>query len=175
MKYLKLFESFKDHQDLTDEVLDLFYDFEEAGFHVKGGLDRIVKDRDDWTGNLRSTKLRNVSGQKFIQWHKEAVMSHQGQRWESESVLLVIVSKLSYIEELNNETIYKHWEDVDSEVLALMPKIQTRAGHLLDMKLVGIMAGWFQLGKASHSDYEKEPHYGWDMLSDFWMIAFQKA
>jgi hypothetical protein len=168
MKYLKLYESFKDHQDLTDEVLDLFYDFEEAGFHVKGGLDRIVKDRDDWSGNLTSTKLRNVSGQKFI-------MSHQGQIWKSESVLLVRVSKLSYIQELNNETIYKHWKEIDSEVLALMPKIQTRAGHLLDMKLVGIMSGWFQLGKASHPDYENRPYYGWDILSDFWMIAFQKA
>lgn len=60
MKHLKLFEAFQNTEELKEDLSHLFIQFEEDGWNVKVNYNQIVPDRNDWTGNLQSTKVRNV-------------------------------------------------------------------------------------------------------------------
>lgn len=169
MKYLKYFES---KVDIEGELKDLFIHLEEAGYSVCVSKENIVKDRDDWTGNLICTKLRNVYGDKFISYHRNVIMQKGGKRYSSEEVTMVMISRISYIKDLTDKKIYKHWEKIDNELMSEIEVIQKRCESIVKLKLYGIMAGWYQMGTASHSDYLGRPYYGYDTLSDFYMIAF---
>jgi hypothetical protein len=171
MKHLKLYESFNNIESTKEELYDLFINFEDEGWTVKPLFSKIVKDRNDWSGNLRSTKVRNVWGGEFIDWHEEVIMSDGDKKWKAVDCFVVNMSKIHYIENLTEESIVEHWKDLDSYLTSKIPVIKERAKRL-GLELLGVVGKWFTLGKASHSDYSNEPYFGWDMLTDLISFAF---
>jgi len=171
MKHLKLFENFNDVESTKDNLYDLFIDFEDDGWNVKSDRNRIVPDRNDWTGNFRSTKVRNVWGGEFIDYNKDVIMSNDDRKWESVDCFAVNMCKIHYIENLTEESIVEHWKDLDDYIISKLPAISERAKRL-GLELFGIHGKWFTLGKASHSDYSNEPYFGWQMLTDNIVFAF---
>ena len=171
MKYLKLFENFNDVESTKDNLYDLFIDFEDDGWNVKSDRNRIVPDRNDWTGNFQSTKVRNVWGSEFIDYNEDVIMSKGDRKWESVDCFTVNMSKTHYIENLTEESIVEHWKDLDDYIISKLPAISERAKRL-GLELFGIHGKWFTLGKASHSDFSNEPHFGWEMMIDNIVFAF---
>lgn len=169
MKYIKIFEDFND--DKLKSLSDLFIDFEDEDWSAVLKYDKIVTDRDDWTGNFKSTKVRNIFGKDFIDYHKDVIMSNGERRWEAKSAFNVHLSKISYIKNMTEEAILKHWEELDEEIRKRVNKISRRA-ELLDIKLYGVVGKWFQLGKASSSDFKGKPFYGYDIIVDHITFAF---
>lgn len=172
MKHLKLFEAFQNTEELKEDLSHLFIQFEEDGWNVEVNYNQIVPDRNDWTGNLQSTKVRNVWGGEFIDYHKDVVMSQGQKSWRPKDAIIVTISKVNYIKELTNESIEDHWKQIDQKINSRIPTIKNRA-EKLDLELYGVHGKWFQLGQASHPDFELEPHYKWDTLIDSISFAFQ--
>ena len=181
MKYLKLFENFNDIESTKDDLYDLFIDFEDDGWNVRSDRNRIVPDRNDWTGNFQSTKVRNVWGGEFIDYDEDVIMSKGDRKWESVDCFTVNMTKTHYIKPVDNTLPYfdkhtddsfdKHWKDLDDYIISKLPAISERAKRL-GLELFGIHGKWFTLGKASHSDFSNEPHFGWQMLTDNIVFSF---
>jgi len=171
MKYLKLFENFNDIESTKDNLYDLFIDFEDDGWNVKSDRNRIVPDRNDWTGNFQSTKVRNVWGSEFIDYNKDVIMSNDDRKWESMDCFTVNMARIHHIENLTEESIVEHWKDLDGYIISKLPVIRERAKRL-GLELFGIHGKWYTLGKASHSDYSNEPHFGWEIMIDNIVFAF---
>ena len=96
MKYLKQFESFE-NSSILDELSDLFIEIEDLGYTVKARLGQIVPDRNDWTGNFQSTKVRNVWGNEFIDYTKDVIMSKDDRKWNVIDAHIVNISKINYL------------------------------------------------------------------------------
>lgn len=171
MKNIKLFESFENNEELKEDLSHLFMQFEDDGWQVSVDFTKIVPDRDDWTGNLTSTKVRNVWGNKFIDYHKHVIMSRGDLQWHAKSALVVNVSKISYLKEINSNIIEAHWKKIDQMINGRIPTIKIRA-EKLEFELWGVYGKWFQLGPASHSDFESEPHYKYETVIDSISFAF---
>jgi len=181
MKHLKLFENFNDIESTKDNLYDLFIDFEDDGWNVKSDRNRIVPDRNDWTGNFQSTKVRNVWGSEFIDYNKDVIMSNDDRKWESMDCFTVNMTKTNYIKPVDDTLPYfdkhtddsfdKHWKDLDDYIISKLPAISERAKRL-GLELFGIHGKWYTLGKASHSDYSNEPHFGWEIMIDNIVFAF---
>jgi len=181
MKYLKLFENFNDVESTKDNLYDLFIDFEDYGWNVKSDRNRIVPDRNDWTGNFQSTKVRNVWGSEFIDYDEDVIMTKDDRKWESVDCFTVNMSKTHYIKPVDDTLPYfdkhtddsfdKHWKDLDDYIISKLPAIRERAKRL-GLELFGIHGKWFTLGKASHSNFSNEPYFGWQMLTDNIVFAF---
>jgi len=171
MKYLKLFENFNDVESIKDNLSDLFIDFEDDKWSVSTHQSKIVPDRNDWSGNRKSTEVRNVWGGEFIDWHEKVIMSDGDKKWKAVDCFTVNMTKTHYIEDLTEESIVEHWKNLDSYLNSKILVIKERAKRL-GLELFGVHGKWFQLGKASHSDYSNEPHFGWDILIDNIEFAF---
>lgn len=97
----------------------------------------------------------------------------QGQKsWRPKDAIIVTISKVNYIKELTNDSIEDHWKQIDQKINSRIQTIKNRAKKL-DLELYGVHGKWFQLGQASHPDFELEPHYKWDTLIDSISFAFQ--
>lgn len=171
MKHLKLYESFNNIEPTKEELYDLFIYFEDDKWSVSPHQHKIVPDRNDWTGNFQSTKVRRVFGQEFIDYNKDVIMSKDGKTWTAQDAFIVNMSKTHYIENLTEESIVEHWKDLDSYLTSKIPVIKERAKRL-GLELLGVVGKWFTLGKTSHSDYSNEPYFGWYMLTDLISFAF---
>lgn len=158
MKYIKKFEHIDSDSYKMGELEDLFMNLEELGYTIRCSKCSIVKDRDDWTGNFVCTKLRNVYGGKFISYNNDVIMRKGSKIYKPEEVVMVSISKISHIEELTDDSIVEHWNKIDKELLSEIEIISKRSNHIIGLNLYGVMAGWFQLGN--------------DTLSDFFMFAF---
>jgi hypothetical protein len=177
MKHLKLYESFNNIESTKEELYDLFIDFEDDKWTVKPLFSKIVKDRNDWTGNFQSTKVRRVFGQEFIDYNKDVIMSKDGKTWTAQDAFIVNMSKIHYIKPEEDSNPYSdksfedHWNSLDEYIVSKLPVIQERSKRL-GLELLGVVGKWFTLGKASHSDYSNEPYFGWYMLTDLISFAF---
>lgn len=164
-------ESFNNIESTNEELYDLFIDFEDDGWVVKSKFALIVPDRNDWTGNFTSSKVRRIFGQEFIDFNYDVILSKGGKTWSVERVFIVNISNLHYIEELTNESIAEHWENLDKDINSRLSVIGKRA-NLLGFEILGVHGKWFQFGKASHSDFSNEPYFGWDCINDVISVAF---
>lgn len=180
MKYLKKFESSlgdlitnrtKQIKSIEESLSDLFIDFEDQDWNVNCKWTKIVPDRNDWTGNFRSTKVRNVWGGEFIDWTKDVIMSDNSKTWEPVRCFIVNISKTHFIKDIDGDKIKQHWSELDKSIIKKIPTINSRAERL-GLELWGTHGKWFQLGKATHPDFENEPHYGYDIFIDSLSFAF---
>lgn len=181
MKYLKKFESSslgdwitdrtKQIKSIEENLSDLFIDFEDQDWRVDSKWTKIVPDRNDWTGNFQSTKVRNVWGGEFIDWTKKVIMSDGSKTWEPVRCFIVNISKAHYIEDINDDKLKQHWSELDESIIKKLPSITSRAERL-GLELYGIHGKWFSIGKATHSDFENEPYYGYDIFIDSLSFAF---
>ncbi len=154
MRYIKKYESY----NKLDEILDIFIDLEEEGYIVKSFESKIVEDRDDWNGNFMGTKLRHVYGKKFINYHKDVIMSKGEKTYSAKDAIVVRISKINYIKDLTDRKIIAHWKKLDSEISKKTDVIKNRS-EFLNLSLYGVMAEWYQLGKAVHDDFRDEPFW----------------
>jgi hypothetical protein len=181
MKHLKLYESFNNIESTKDDLYDLFIDFEDDKWSVSTHQSKIVPDRNDWSGNRKSTEVRNVWGGEFIDWHEKVIMSDGDKKWKAVDCFTVNMTKTHYIKPVDDTLSYvdihgdnsfdKHWKDLDSYIISKLPAIRERAKRL-GLELFGIHGKWFTLGEASHSDYSNEPYFGWEMMIDNIIFAF---
>ena len=165
MRYIKKYESY----NKLDEILDIFIDFEEEGYVVNSFELKIVEDRDDWGGNFISEKLRHVYGKKFINYHKDVIMSKGEKTYKAKDAIIVRISKTNYIKDLTDRKI--HWKKLDSEMSKKTDVIKSRS-EFFNLSLYGVMAEWYQLGKAVHDGFRGEPYFGYDVINDCYTFAF---
>ncbi len=151
MKYLKLFESFnkEDIQSIVENLEDLFIYFDDEGWKTHSSYNPIVPDRNDWTGNFRSTKVRNIYGVDFIDYNKDVIMSKDGRIWNAQNAFIVTINKLNYIKP--DDKFESHWKNLDKDILGKLPVIQERAKRL-GVELFGVHGKWFTLGQNNLGD-----------------------
>jgi len=181
MKHLKLLEDFNDVESIEDKLSDLFRELDDEGWKVKVIKTKIVPDRNDWTGNFKSTQLRNVWGGEFIDYSKDVIMSKGDKKWEAVDCFVVNMSKIDHINPVDKtlslpdkdtDNSFKiHWKNLDTNINSKVSPIKERAKRL-GLELFGIHGKWFTLGKATHQDFANQPYFGWEKLIDNIVFAF---
>lgn len=184
-QYEGLLEFFKDVVKLNISILesksnvsksdisDLFIDFEqEIGekkeCYIGVSKIRIVEGRNDWG----ISGLRHVYGDQFTMFDNLSKQTQNDIIRDGlvKSAMVVRLCKTSFIEKLEEKSLNKHWADIDKSIRIKTKTIEERAKYL-GLELCGIMAEWFGLGKASHSDFMGANH-GYEMINDVHIFAF---
>ncbi len=163
MNYIKEYKLYSKEID-AEALCDIFIDLEDEGYTIKSRNSQIVKGRNDWG----HSEMRNVYGGKFILNEDSAELSKADTPLDA---IIIAVSKPGYIKELTEESIVTHWEKSDASLVKKIEVIKNRVKSL-GVNLYGVTAQWYQLGKASHSDFSNEPYFGYDMLIDCYIFAF---
>jgi hypothetical protein len=166
MRYIKKYESY--NKDITDEISDFFLELEEnIGYSIHISESKIIKDSDNWG---RKSKLRTIYGSKFISIrdHLNKLDPVDGES----NAIIVRISKTNYIKKLTEPSIKKHWKKMENELLPKIKMIEDRCKKILELDLYGVMGEWYQIGKASHSDYLGKSYYKYETIVDCYTFAF---
>ena len=149
MKHLKVINEF--YNTLYHEkVEDVFIELEDEGFIVNIKNDKIVENRDDWSGNFNSSKVINITGKKFITYTDKVILD--GNYPKDVIIVRAVSPSRKVVDRENGKFLISEYDDM---IRKMSIKMCRRIGYL---ELYGI-----------HKEFYWVDH---DHIMDVYVFAF---